>query len=175
MDPVTLAYVLIAVGAVLVVAEMFIPTGFVLVAIGAASALVGVGLLFAHASTETAVLGLLTVCVGGPILGGMFFSLWPYSPMGRKLIRATEQESTVSQLAGNVGLANLIGRVGKADSSLRPSGVAVFDGRRVDVITEGIMVEAGQYVKCVEVRANKVVVRPTDKPSLERFENTDFS
>jgi hypothetical protein len=37
------------------------------------------------------------------------------------------------------------------------------------------MVEAGQWVKCVEVRANKVIVRPADKPTLDDFENADFS
>jgi hypothetical protein len=53
--------------------------------------------------------------------------------------------------------------------------VAVFDGRRIDVITEGMMVDPGQWVKCVDVRANKVVVRPADPPAIEDFENADFS
>ena len=37
------------------------------------------------------------------------------------------------------------------------------------------MVEAGQWVKCVEVRANKVLVRPADAPTLDDFENANFS
>jgi membrane-bound ClpP family serine protease len=175
IDPVNLAYILIAAGAVLVVAELFVPTGFVLVVIGTLSALIGVGLLFVHASLETAVTGLLTVCVGGPLLGGLLFSLWPYSPMGRKLLRATQETVTVAAMAGNVELEALRGKVGLTVSPLRPSGVAEFDGRRIDVITEGLMVDRGQWVKCVEVRANKVVVRPADKPDLETFETADFS
>ena len=67
------------------------------------------------------------------------------------------------------------GKTGRAVSPLRPSGVAVFDGRRIDVITEGLMVEPGQWVKCVEVRANKVLVRPADPPTLDDFENASFS
>jgi membrane-bound ClpP family serine protease len=175
MDPITLAYVLIAVGVLLVVAELFVPTGFVLVVIGACCALVGVGLLFAHASLETAVMALLSLSVGGPLLGGFLFYLWPYSPMGRKLIRAAEQDNTVASMAANVELENLRGKIGRAVSSLRPSGIAVFDGRRIDVITEGMMVEPGQWVKCVEVQANKVVVRPADPPTVDDFENADFS
>jgi membrane-bound ClpP family serine protease len=175
IDPVNLAYLLIAAGVVLLIAELFVPTGFVLVVIGALSALIGVGLLFVHAPLETAVTALLMVCVGGPMLGGFLFSLWPYSPMGRRLIRATEETVTIASMAGNAELEALRGKVGQTVSPLRPSGVAEFDGRRIDVITEGIMVDRGQWVKCVDVRANKVVVRPAEKPDLESFEAADFS
>jgi membrane-bound serine protease (ClpP class) len=95
--------------------------------------------------------------------------------MGRKLIKTAEEDVTVADMAGNAGLEALRGKTGRAVSSLRPSGVAVFDGRRIDVITEGLMVEPGQWVKCVEVRANKVIVRPADPPSLDDFENVSFS
>lgn len=175
MDPITLAYILIAVGVVLVLAELVIPTGFILVAIGICCAFVGVGLLFIHGSMETAIMALLSLCVGGPLLGGLLFYLWPYSPMGRKLIKASEENGTVSSMAANVELENLRGKIGRTISPLRPSGVAVFDGRRIDVITEGLMVDVGQWVKCVEVRANRVVVRPADQPKLEDFENASFS
>lgn len=175
MDPVTLAYILIGVGILLVVAELFLPTGFILVAVGVCAALVGVGLLFAHGSVETALMTLLSLCVGGPILGGLLFYLWPYSPMGRRLIRAAEEDVTIAAMAGNAALEGLRGKVGRAVSPLRPSGVAVFDGRRIDVLTEGLMVEPGQWVKCVEVRANKVIVRPADPPTVDDFENASFS
>jgi membrane-bound serine protease (ClpP class) len=131
--------------------------------------------LFAHGSIETALMALLSLCVGGPLLGGFLFYLWPYSPMGRKLIRAAEQDNTVASMAANVELEVLRGKVGRAVSPLRPSGVALFDGRRIDVITEGMMVEPGQWVKCIEVRANKVVVRPADAPTADDFERADFS
>jgi membrane-bound serine protease (ClpP class) len=175
MDPLLLAYVLIALGVVLVIAELFIPSGFVLVVIGACCALVGVGLMFVHGSMENALMALLSLCVGGPLLGGLVFYLWPYSPMGRRLIRAAEDDVTVATMAGNVELEGLRGKTGRTVSPLRPSGVAVFDGRRIDVITEGLMVDAGQWVKCVEVRANKVLVRPADPPTLDDFENASFS
>ena len=175
MDPIILAYVLIAAGVVLTLAELVLPTGFVLVAIGLCSAFLGVGLLFVYASMETAIMALLILCVGGPMLGGLLFYLWPYSPMGRKLIRASQEVNTVASMAGNVELEGLRGKVGRAVSPLRPSGVAEFDGRRIDVITEGLMVEVGQWVKCVDVRANKVLVRPADPPTLDDFENADFS
>src|SRR5829696_8335313 len=175
MEPLLLAYILIGVGVVLVLAELFIPTGFILVVVGVCCALVGVGLMFVHGSMENALTALLSLCVGGPLLGGLLFYLWPHSPMGRRLIRAAEDDVTVANMAGNVELEALRGKTGRTVSPLRPSGVAVFDGRRIDVITEGLMVEPGRWVKCVEVRANKVIVRPADPPTLDDFENVSFS
>ncbi len=61
-------------------------------------------------------------------------------------------------------MEKLRGRIGKTLAPLRPAGVADFDGRRVDVITEGMMVDGGQWVRCIDVRAGKVVVRPVEKP-----------
>ena len=48
---------------------------------------------------------------------------------------------------------------------MRPSGAVVFDGRRVDALTEGLMLDAGVWVRCVAARAGKVVVRQIDPPS----------
>src|SRR5262245_33401421 len=104
MDPILLAYILIAVGVVLVLAELFVPSGFILVVIGACCALIGVGLMFVHGSMENAVMALLSLCVGGPLLGGLLFYLWPYSPMGRKLIKSAEDDVTVANMAGNAEL-----------------------------------------------------------------------
>src|SRR5215207_3032866 len=102
MDPLLLGYILIGVGVVLVLAELFIPTGFILVVVGVCWALVGVGLMFVHGSMENALTALLSLCVGGPLLGGLLFYLWPHSPMGRRLIRAAEDDVTVANMAGNV-------------------------------------------------------------------------
>jgi membrane-bound serine protease (ClpP class) len=74
----------------------------------------------------------------------------------------------------NLELEQLRGRYGRALSDLRPSGVCDFDGWRVDTITEGMMVEAGQWVRCVDVRAGKVVVRPADKPTPDDLENVQL-
>jgi hypothetical protein len=43
-----------------------------------------------------------------------------------------------------------------------PAGAIILDGRTVDAVSEGMPIEAGQMVRVVEVRANRVVVRPLD-------------
>jgi hypothetical protein len=37
-----------------------------------------------------------------------------------------------------------------------------------------MMVAAGSWVRCVDVRAGKVLVRPVDKPNLGDLESADF-
>jgi membrane-bound serine protease (ClpP class) len=52
------------------------------------------------------------------------------------------------------------GYVGPGDSSpLRPAGVAEFEGRRVDVVSEGAFVAAGTPVRVVAVEGSRIVVR----------------
>ena len=43
---------------------------------------------------------------------------------------------------------------------LRPSGTALIDGERLDVVSEGDFVEPGQKVRVVKVEGLRIVVRP---------------
>jgi membrane-bound serine protease (ClpP class) len=72
-------------------------------------------------------------------------------------------------------LDKLRGRIGKTLAPLRPAGVADFDGRRIDVITEGMMIDGGQWVRCIDVRAGKVLVRLVERPTLGNLEEAVFN
>jgi membrane-bound serine protease (ClpP class) len=165
-----LAYVLIAVGFLLLLGELLFTSGTLLV-LGLTAIAAGVGLAFYHGST-TGVLTLLAVMVALPIFGGLLARYWPKTSMGRRMVlSAPDEDATIAAMPVNLELERLRGRFGRALSDLRPSGVCDFDGWRVDTITEGMMVEAGHWVKCVDVRAGKVIVRPADKPTLDNMEN----
>src|SRR5262249_36098105 len=107
---------------------------------------------------------------------GLVGYVWRRTPLARRFVLdAPGQEATMADLPANQDLERLRGRIGRSLSALRPSGVVDFDGRRVDTITEGMMVEPGEYVRCIEVQAGKVVVRPVEKPDLGALENADFT
>ncbi len=55
---------------------------------------------------------------------------------------------------------DLIGKTGVASSYLRPAGVTIVDGKRVDVLTEGDFVAAGTPVIISRVEGARVFVRP---------------
>ena len=44
-------------------------------------------------------------------------------------------------------------------SFLRPSGIAMIEGRRINVIANGEFIEAQRPIKIVEARGSRVVVR----------------
>jgi membrane-bound ClpP family serine protease len=169
-----LAYVLIAIGFLLMVGELFFTSG-TLLALALTSIAAGVGLAFYHGSS-TGLFTLLGVLVALPIFGGLLARYWPKTRLGRRmLLAAPDEDATVASMPVNLELEQLRGRVGRALSDLRPSGVCDFDGWRVDTITEGMLVEAGQWVKCVDVRAGKVVVRPVEGPDVNPLENLDLT
>jgi membrane-bound serine protease (ClpP class) len=52
-----------------------------------------------------------------------------------------------------------LGRVGRATTPLRPAGIAEIDGERIDVVSEGEMIEAGTTIVVSRVDGNRIVVR----------------
>ena len=74
------------------------------------------------------------------------------------------------------GLEKYRGRYGRAVTPMRPAGAVEIEGRRVDALSEGLMIEAGAYVKCVDVRAGHIVVRKVDTPKdLDDLSTDDFN
>jgi membrane-bound serine protease (ClpP class) len=169
-----LACVLIGVGFLLLVGELFCTSG-TLAVLSVMSIAVGIVLMFLN-NSSIGLFTLLGVLIALPLFGGLLLRYWPRTSMGRRMmLSAPEEDATVASMPVNLELERLRGRFGRALSDLRPSGVCDFDGWRVDTITEGMMVEAGQWVRCVDVRAGKVIVRPVEKPDLEDLEKFDLT
>ncbi len=56
----------------------------------------------------------------------------------------------------------LIGKEGVAATVLRPSGIATIDGKRVDVVAEGAYIKKDQKLKVKDVKGVRIVVVPID-------------
>lgn len=172
-----LALLLIVVGLVLMIAELFLPAHGMLIVAGLTIIVVGVLLSFSYGGITTGFLTMLAVFVVVPTAFALALQAWKHSPMSRKMIlrSGAEDDATVATMPVHLELEQLRGRYGRAVSYLRPSGMVDFDGRRVDCITEGMMVEAGTFVRCIDVRAGRVVVRPMDPPELAGLENLEIT
>lgn len=170
----TLACLLIALSFLFLLAELFLPTGGVLFALALAGLVVGVTFAFLSGTTA-GIVTLITVFFLLPAALGFMFYWWPKTTMGKRFfLTGPQEDATVASLPANKELELLRGRFGRALSVLRPAGVVDFDGRRVDSITEGIMVEPGEWVRCIDVQAGKVIVRPVEKPNLDNLETANF-
>ena len=98
----------------------------------------------------------LVVALVSTAIFAVFFVMWfPKSAMGRKLAS--------SSAVGNLGidLSQLLNQTGSTYTDLRPSGKAVIDDDRVDVVTEGAFIEKDRPIKVVAVEGKRVVVRET--------------
>jgi membrane-bound serine protease (ClpP class) len=169
----TLAYVLIGAGILLLAAELLFPSGLMF-ALAVAAVAVGVTLTFSYDLT-TGVVTLIVVATTLPLLCGMLLHYWPRTRIGRKFILPSpDEDATLAFSSAHQDLEKLRGRIGKTISALRPAGITEFDGRRVDTITEGMMVEPDQWVRCIDVRAGKVIVRPAERPGLGDLETAIF-
>ncbi len=92
----------------------------------------------------------------------------PRLPFGRRLILERGLAATQGYVAAPEGDAQWLGKRGRASSTLRPAGIAEFDGRRVDVVSEGELIDAGQSIEVIRVDGNRIVVRPITNVNKER-------
>ncbi len=100
---------------------------------------------------------------GNLILGGVLVGLG----MGVFCWRKSFPEGRIASLfisrgaVGGPGMAkpDLLHRTGVAITQLRPSGAAFINGKRVDVITEGALIDRGASLKVVAVEGMRIVVR----------------
>ncbi len=164
MDNLTLAYGLIALGVVLLLAELFLPSG-ILAVLALAALVAGLALSFSS-SAQAGFATLVTVVVALVVVISLARYFLPRSGVGRRLFlrRTPDEGETLADMPGNQELERLRGRYGQTLSALRPAGVTLFDGQRIDTLSEGDLIEPGQWVRCIDVKAGKVIVRAVDKP-----------
>ncbi|MEW6490840.1 MAG: NfeD family protein, partial [Thermodesulfobacteriota bacterium] len=92
----------------------------------------------------------------------------PKLPIGRRLVLDTELPVEAGFGSAPEADRRWLGRRGVSLSPLRPAGIAEFDGERVDVVSQGDLIEAGQPVEVVRVEGNRVVVRRLRSPNEGR-------
>ncbi len=145
-----LAYLLFFAGLAMVITEFFLP-GFIMGLIGVCAVVAGVVLAFKVSSTAGTIL-LIVALVSLPV----FLIAW-LKIIGPAMALTGEVPNDDE---GRASLHALRGQEGVAISKLRPAGVARFGERRVDVVTDGEIIDADTRVKAVEIRGNQVIVRP---------------
>ncbi|MPN41620.1 hypothetical protein SDC9_189174 [bioreactor metagenome] len=73
------------------------------------------------------------------------------------LKESIESESTS---LSDADMKKLVGREGVSLSTLRPSGMADFDGLRLDVVSSGEFIPKGARVRIERVEGLRILVKP---------------
>lgn len=156
LDPIVWSILLMLVGCVVLVLEVFIPSGGVLAVLSAA-AFIGSIIVAFQRGPVTGFTFVMTTVVAVPLVLVLAFHYWPKTRFGKAFLGELPTDADVLP---DDPRRELLGRVGVTRSKMLPSGAVEIDGHMVDAITHGQAIEPGQYVVVTEVRANRVVIRP---------------
>ncbi|HBN45919.1 MAG TPA: peptidase, partial [Candidatus Marinimicrobia bacterium] len=101
----------------------------------------------------------LTIGIVGGIIGlVLLFKLMTKTEFWQKLTSPAVQEKNEGYNS-SIGLENLVGQQGVADTDLRPSGWINVSNQRIFVVTEGSYIDKQENVKILSVDGNRVLVR----------------
>jgi membrane-bound serine protease (ClpP class) len=143
------------IGALLVFIEMFVP-GMVAGVCGGLALFAALALTYAQYGIDRGNT-MLAVVLG---LAMVLFLWWMRAFPNTRWARRWMLDEEVPDAPEQFRHAGLEGSSGRALTTLRPAGTALIDNRRVDVIAESSIIEAGAAIRVVRVEGPKVVVRP---------------
>ena len=143
------SFVLLGIGMALIFLEVFIPSGGIIGVV--AIFLMGLGVFgFFHQDRHLA--GLLSAA--GCLVFVISMFLYMIRRVSLKGVQDPESFTSIDR-----GIAEVEGKSGVTKSVLRPAGVALINGRRIDVVASGGFIEKGRPIKVVETSGNRVVVK----------------
>ena len=154
-----LPIILQLVGVVVIIAEIILPSGGILSI--AALGVFGYSLfiVFNEISMTIGFSFVAADLILIPVLVIVGLKLLARSPVTlRKTLSRKEGVSSQSS-----ELESYVGRQGNALTDLRPAGIAVINGKRVDVVTRGEYLEKDSAIIVTAVTGNQIIVRKKDE------------
>lgn len=102
---------------------------------------------------------LLAISLAVAIIG--FLAIVKFLPASKLWGKLTLDEAETAQagFSSSSDYGDYLGKEGVVLSLLRPAGVMLIDGVKIDVVSEGQYIEPGAKVKVVSVNGSRIVVR----------------
>jgi len=156
--------VFLVLGLLLLIVEVFIPSGG-FIGIGSIVCLV---LCLWYAFEQSLGLGVTFMVidlVALPLTAGLAFSLWSRTPLGRRFLLKPPAPEEIEVSHADHHLEILVGQLGRTLTPLRPCGHVEIDGQRADALAEEGFLPAAATVRVLRVRSGQVVVRGLRDPA----------
>lgn len=154
-NTIQLPVILQLVGVLVIIAEIIIPSGGILSILAAAIFGYSLYLVFAHFSASAGLAFIIADLILVPILIYVGIKVLAKSPVTLRT-RLSRKDGVTSQ---SEEMNGYMGSWGRAVTDLRPSGVAVIDDTRLDVVTRGEYIEKQTQVIVIAVRGNQIIVK----------------
>lgn len=148
--------IIFLVGLICLIIEMFVPNFGIFGGIGLVLLVVGI-LITASTPFEAVIMFIMLLAIVGVVL-----SVVLHSATKGRLSKTLILKESLNKEAGFIGTDDLeyfVGREGITSTILRPAGTAIFDGLRLDVVSEGEFIPKGSKVKIVQVSGRRIAVK----------------
>jgi len=158
-------------GVALLILELLVIPGFGVAGIVGILALFGalvMSVVGSGASPEYFMLAggrILLALLVAVIASFVLLRFMPRLPFGRRIILQTDLGSGPAHGSAPESDLRWLGKRGRATTPLRPAGIADIEGARVDVVSEGELIEPGTPIEVARVDGNRIVVRPMNNPT----------
>jgi len=150
--------VLFLICAVLLVAEVFIPSFGMLGILAALSLIGGVYKFFQHGNLA-GIIGIVVAVFMVPAVLIAGYRVMPRTRFGKNVILSGPRLNSGDGVPDAPQLRELIGREGVVVSMLRPVGVVRFGELKVECVAESGYVDKGSKVNVIKVDGTQVTVR----------------
>ena len=102
----------------------------------------------------------------GVILGLVLgFYLMKKTGMYSRLVMGDEQAKEAGYFSPSEDPA-LVGQLATVQTALRPAGSIMYDGKRIDAVSDGTFIDAGKAVRVIEVEGHRVVCEEIPEPDV---------
>ncbi len=148
---------LLIAGIVLIFMEMFVPGGIIGI-IGTILLGAAVYLCFSYYGSNAGIVVLVICSVVTICAFFCWFKFVPQTSLGRKVILGEQVSKENGYHSDSVSEAKLEGCEGISESELRPSGIALINDERYDVVTDGEFLEPKTRIRVLRVDGNRIMV-----------------
>jgi membrane-bound ClpP family serine protease len=149
-------------GLALIVAEIFIPSGG-LILIAAVLSLIASIWCSWEAWNETlgyfwTFLGALVLLIPAALIGAFYY--FPRTEFGRRILLEAQSLEELTPFAEEEAfLSQLIGRTGTTLTMLNPGGLVLVENERMHCESRGMLIDPNTNVEVIAVKGNRLVVR----------------
>jgi len=156
------AILLFLAGFILVAIEVFVPGFGIFGILGILALALGIG--FAAYQTTYGLISLVIAIVVNILVFIILIKYFGHRGVWNRFILKEEQRKEGGYVSHTKDKA-LVGKRGITITKLRPSGTAVIEGKRYDVVTEGSLIDANQPIEVILVEGTRIVVKeaPNDQ------------
>jgi len=144
--------------AVLLVAEVFVPSGGLL-SVCSFACLAGGIVIFFNYSTVAGWIGVIIAILMIPTVLILAYRIFPKTGFGKAVTLTPPKRELGDAVPDTDRLKDLLGKTGVVLSDLRPVGMCDFSGRRVECVAETGYIENDSKVTVIRVEGTQLTVR----------------